>query len=139
MEEFGNRIMIKKNVDIAVIGGGPAGLSAAIYAKKLGVKDIILFDRNSWLGGILPQCIHDGFSTNKDGLSLSGPEYAEKFINESKRIGINFLTETSVLFFNKKKEIFATNKNGIYKIKAKAIILAMGCRENTRWNLLIPK
>ena len=79
--------MINKKVDIAIIGGGPAGLSAAISAKKSGVNNVILFDWNSWLGGILPQCIHDGFSLDKDKLSYTGPEYADIFIKESERLG----------------------------------------------------
>ena len=130
--------MIEKSVDIAVIGGGPAGLASAISAKESGVKEVIIFDRNSWSGGILPQCIHDGFGVEETGLLMTGPEYAEKYIKMAEKIGVKLLNETTIISFNKKREINAVNKNGIYKIKAKAIVLAMGCREKTRWNVMIP-
>jgi len=130
--------VIEKSVDIAVIGGGPAGLASAISAKESGVKEVIIFDRNSWSGGILPQCIHDGFGVEETGLLMTGPEYAEKYIKMAEKIGVKLLNETMIISFNKKREINAVNKNGIYKIKAKAIVLAMGCREKTRWNVMIP-
>ena len=130
--------MIEKTVDIAVIGGGPAGLASAISAKESGAKEVIVFDRNSWSGGILPQCIHDGFGVEETGLLMTGPEYAEKYIKMAKKIGVKLLNETLIISFNKKREIKAVNKKGIYKIKAKAIVLAMGCREKTRWNVMIP-
>jgi len=130
--------VIEKSVDIAVIGGGPAGLASAISAKESGVKEVIIFDRNSWSGGILPQCIHDGFGVEETGLLMTGPEYAEKYIKMAEKIGVKLLNETTIISFNKKREINAVNKNGIYKIKAKAIVLAMGCREKTRWNVMIP-
>lgn len=130
--------MIEKTVDVAVIGGGPAGLAAAVSAKKSGAKDVVVLDRNSWLGGILPQCIHDGFGVEETGVSMTGPEYAKKYINEVERLGIQVLKETMVLSFNKKQEITAVNKKGMHKIDAKTIVLAMGCREKTRWNVMIP-
>ena len=130
--------MIEKTVDVAVIGGGPAGLASAISAKESGAKEVIVLDRNSWFGGILPQCIHDGFGLEETGLFMTGPEYAEKYINEAEKIGVKLLNETMVINFNKKKEIKTVNKKDIYKIKAKAIVLAMGCREKTRWNVMIP-
>jgi len=130
--------MINKQVDVAIIGGGPAGLSAAISAKDNGGKKILVLDRNSWLGGILPQCIHDGFGVEETGSSMTGPEYSEMYVKTAEKKEIEFLRETTVLKFNKKREIIAVNKNGLYKIKAGSIILAMGCREKTRWNIMIP-
>jgi NADPH-dependent 2,4-dienoyl-CoA reductase/sulfur reductase-like enzyme len=130
--------VIEKTFDIAVIGGGPAGLASAISAKKSGVKNVIILDRNSWFGGILPQCIHDGFGVEETGIFMTGPEYAEKYLIEAEKIGVELLNETMVTNLNKKHEIKAVNKKGVYRIKANAIILAMGCREKTRWNVMIP-
>ena len=130
--------MINQQVDVVVIGGGPAGLAAAIAAKEYGAKDVVIVDRNSWLGGILPQCIHDGFGVEELGESLTGPEYAEKYIDIVKQQNVFLMLETMVLQFNKEREIIAVNKKGIHKIKANAIILAMGCREKTRWHAMIP-
>ena len=138
MVDLGGSKVIEKTVDVAVIGGGPAGLAAAVSAKKSGAKDVVVLDRNSWLGGILPQCIHDGFGVEEIGVSMTGPEYAEKYIEEVERLGIQVLKETMVLSFNKKREITAVNKKGMHKIDAKTIVLAMGCREKTRWNVMIP-
>lgn len=124
--------------DVVVIGGGPAGLAAAVSAKEYGAEDVLVIDRNSWLGGILPQCIHDGFGVEETGVSLTGPEYAEMYIDKAKKLGVNFMQETMVLHFNKKLVITAVNKHGLHMIKAKSIILAMGCREKTRWTVMIP-
>ena len=130
--------MINKNVDVAVIGGGPAGLAAAISAKEHEAESVVIIDRNSWLGGILPQCIHDGFGVEETGVSMTGPEYAEKYIEMAEKQDICVMKETMVLQFNKRKEIIVVNKEGVHKIRAKAIVLAMGCREKTRWNVMIP-
>ena len=124
--------------DIAIIGAGPAGLAAAVAAQKQGIQNIIVIDRNQWLGGILPQCIHDGFGVEETGKSMTGPEYAQLYIDKAKQNNITFMTETMVLQLTKKHELITINKQGLHQIKAKAIILAMGCREKTRWNIQIP-
>ncbi len=130
--------MINLNVDVAVIGAGPAGLAAAISALENGAEDVTVLDRNSWLGGILPQCIHDGFGVEEIGTSMTGPEYAEMYIETAEKLGINFLCKTMVLQIFKNREIIAINNRGLHKIKAKSIVLAMGCREKTRWDVMIP-
>jgi NADPH-dependent 2,4-dienoyl-CoA reductase/sulfur reductase-like enzyme len=131
-------MMIILNADVVVIGAGPAGLAAAISAHTNGAKDVMVIDRNSWLGGILPQCIHDGFGVEEIGISMTGPEYAEMYIRNAEKLKITFLRETMVLQLDKNHEIIAVNKQGIHKIKSKSIVLAMGCREKTRWNFMIP-
>jgi NADPH-dependent 2,4-dienoyl-CoA reductase/sulfur reductase-like enzyme len=130
--------MISLDADVVVIGGGPAGLSAAVSACKNGAKNVLVLDRNNWLGGILPQCIHDGFGVVETGNSMTGPEYADMYIKMAKKQKVSFLTETMVLHFDKNLNITAVNKKGLHKIKAKSIVLAMGCREKTRWNAMIP-
>lgn len=130
--------MIELDADVAVIGGGPAGMAAAISAHENGAKNVIVLDRNSWFGGILPQCIHDGFGVEETGTSMTGPEYAEMYIKEAEKRGITFMNETMVLQFDKNRKIIAVNKKGLHEIKAKSIVLAMGCREKTRWNIMIP-
>jgi len=138
MVEQGRLMMINLKVDVAIIGAGPAGLAAAISAYENGAKDVIVIDRNSWLGGILPQCIHDGFGVEEIGISMTGPEYAEMYIKKAEKFKITFLRETMVLQLDKNREIIAVNKQELLKIKAKSIVLAMGCREKTRWNFMIP-
>lgn len=130
--------MISHDVDVTVIGAGPAGLVAATSAKENGAKKIMILDRNSWLGGILPQCIHDGFGVEETGSSITGPEYASIYIKKAKKQNISVMNETMVLGFDKNRVITAVNKKGLHKIKAKSIVLAMGCREKTRWNVMIP-
>jgi len=130
--------MNAQSVDVAVIGGGPAGLAAAVSAKENGAKKIIIIDRNNWIGGILPQCIHDGFGLEEKGRSMTGPEYLQIYIDEAKKQKVNFMNETMTLQIDNNKTITAINKEGIHKIKAESIILAMGCREKTRWNIMVP-
>ena len=130
--------MIEHDIDVAVLGAGPAGLAAAASARKHGAKKVIVLDRNSWLGGILPQCIHDGFGVEETGSSMTGPEYANMYIELAQKQNVSFMNETMVLGFNKNLIITAVNKQGLHKIKADSIILAMGCREKTRWNIMIP-
>lgn len=130
--------VINRDVDIAVIGGGPAGLAAGISAKSYDDLEILILDRNHWLGGILPQCIHDGFGLEEIGISLTGPEYAQRYIQSAEAAGVQCITETMVLQVTKNREIIAVNKEGLQRIRAKAIILATGCREKTRWDAMIP-
>lgn len=126
-----------QNHDIVIIGGGPAGMAAAVAAFDSGIKDVVILDREEKLGGILRQCIHNGFGLHKLGRELTGPEYAAVYADMVAERGIKVYTETTVLNLNSEKEITATNKDGILKIKAKAVVLAMGCRERSRGALNI--
>ncbi|MFX0000558.1 MAG: NAD(P)/FAD-dependent oxidoreductase [Candidatus Hodarchaeota archaeon] len=125
-------------VDVAVIGGGSAGLAAAIVVKKAELKVLIL-ERDKELGGITLQCIHNGFGLHEFKEELTGPEYVQRFINQVKELEIPYKLDTMVIEFTKNKTIYAVNKEeGLIEIKTKAIILAMGCRERTRGAINIP-
>ena len=123
---------------IVIIGAGPAGLAAACALYKLGERDILLLEREKKPGGILRQCIHDGFGLTRFQESLSGPEYAARFIREAEEYGIEIETGTTVVELGKDRTVTAVSASGMTKYRAGAVILAMGCRERTRGALAIP-
>ena len=120
------------NHDIVIIGGGPAGMAAAVAAYDSGVKDVVILDREEELGGILRQCIHNGFGLHKLGQELTGPEYAAVYKEKVQERGIRVYSETTVTALSEDRIVTARNREGILKIQAKAVVLAMGCRERSR-------
>ena len=124
--------------ELVIIGGGPAGMSAAVSAYENGIRDILILERDNDLGGILRQCIHNGFGLHKFKEELTGPEYADRYIKKVKELGISYKLNTMVLEITEDKRVIATNsEDGIFEIEAKAIILAMGCRERAKGALNI--
>ncbi len=130
---------IKNQYDVVVIGSGPGGLAAAISAKRNGADDVLIIERDVEPGGILLQCIHNGFGVEMFKQDLPGPSYAQRFIDEAFGLGIEFLLDTMVLDITRERRIFATSKrHGFIDVQAKAVVLAMGCRERTRAQVRLP-
>lgn len=127
-----------KTCQLAIIGGGPAGLAAACQAYEAGLRDILILERDRELGGILNQCIHNGFGLHHFKEELTGPEYAGRFVEMVKATSVQVMSDTMVLDVTDDKTVIAVNTDGLQTIQAQSVILAMGCRERTRGAISIP-
>ncbi|HQE91731.1 MAG TPA: NAD(P)/FAD-dependent oxidoreductase [Anaerolineae bacterium] len=130
---------MKTTYDVIVIGSGPGGLAAAIAARQGGADDVLVLERDVELGGILLQCIHNGFGVETFKEDLPGPSYAQRFVDEAKAIGVDYLLDTMVLDVTAERRMIVTSgRMGLIELQARAIIMAMGCRERTRAQIRIP-
>lgn len=130
-------ILEDKNIDILVVGAGPAGLAAAIKAKESGASNVLIVERDEAPGGLLHQCIHNGFGLFYFGHDLTGPEYAKYFIDKTKELDIDMLFESMILNITPDKKVTFCNKDGITTLEPKAVILTMGCRERSREQIMV--
>lgn len=128
----------KATWDVIVIGSGPGGLAAAIEARKSGAEDVLIVERGVELGGILLQCIHNGFGVELYGEDLPGPTYAQRFIDEALEVGVQTRLDTMVLDVTPTRKVVVTGREGFEELQARAVVLAMGCRERTRPQIRIP-
>ena len=128
----------ERKCGVVVIGGGPAGLAAAVAAREAGCTDVLLLERDRLLGGILNQCIHDGFGLHRFGEALTGPEYAQRDIDRLNELKIRSSTQSMVLELNDRRELLVSRRGRLFRLRADAVVLAMGCRERPRGALSIP-